>query len=188
MSHEENQQERPSENLAWLAAIVEGEGCLRMGKQHWKKGGCTRYYPLLSVVNTDVALMDEVSKILKANLVGFHISNRQRNERSKPTFEIKVSGIKRMAKLLPLIIPYMRGKKRRAAVLLKEYVEKRMSVPYKAGFGFDKDMAENVYQQICQINQTGILRDFTPVVLKIDDDKVRTAWRHAESLPTQSGW
>ncbi len=183
----DNQQESPSDSLAWLAGIIEGEGHLGMYKQHYKN--TTRYVPRFCVVNTDVALMDCVAQILKKYSIGFHVHNRQRNERSKPTFEITIQGIKRLAKLLPLIIPYMRGKKLRNAKLLLDYVTWRMSVSYINGSGFDKDRAEGVYIQLRELNQTGILRDYTPVVLRVEnDDIVRTAWRHAESQPTKESW
>lgn len=186
MIHVDNQQERPFDSLAWLAGIIDGEGHIGMSKQKYKE--YIRYTPRVCIVNTDVALLDAVGTILKENNIGFHVSTRQRNERSKPTFDFTTSGIKRLAKLLPLLVNRLRGKKERAAKILNEYVQTRMSMPYKSGAGFDKDKAESVYLQLKEINQTGILRDFTPVVLQVDGDKVRTAWRHAESAPTKDCW
>jgi len=182
MIQEDNQQERPTDSLAWLAGIVDGEGHIGMSKN---KG---RYIPRVSIVNTDVMLLDNVGQILKANEIGFHVSSRQRTANSKPTFDFTVAGIKRVAKLLPILIPYLKGKKLIGAKALNQYLQERMAIPYVSGFGFNADKAESVYLKLREVNQTGILRDYTPVVLKIDGDIVRTAWRHAESLPTKDSW
>lgn len=187
MLHGDNQQERPFEALSWLAGILEGEGCFQMTKA--KYGKYTRYYPRVTLVNTDILMLDTVAQIFKSNKIGFHIHTRQRTKNCKPTMAFTIQGIKRAAKLLPLIIPHMRSKKRKAAELLYEYVQWRISQPYVNGQGFDKSRAELVYKQIGEINQVGILRDYTPVVLKLEDgDIVRTTWRHVESHPAKESW
>jgi hypothetical protein len=122
-----NQQERLV-NLAWFAGLVEGEGNISL-----VQGASHRIMPRFGIINTDYRLIDASCAVLTENNIGHYITLRKggcdNNPKHRDAKVVTVAGHKRMAKLLPILIPYLRGKKREVAEVVKEYVEYRLGLP-----------------------------------------------------------
>jgi len=109
-------------NLAWLAGYINGDGTLTLNKQRMGKGRII-YTPLVGLTGTDHSLIEEVAEIFKSIGVGFYVTKyATQNGIAKKVF---VKGFKRVQKLLPLLIPELRGKKKQQAILLLEWINSR---------------------------------------------------------------
>ena len=109
-------------NLAWLAGFIDGDGTITLNKQRMSKDRII-YTPLVGVTNTDHSLIEEVAEVLTELEIGYYIcQHKTKNGIAKKLF---TKGFKRVKKLLPLIIPELRGKKKQQAVLLLEWINSR---------------------------------------------------------------
>ncbi len=122
-------------DLAWLAGIVDGEGCIAA---YWWKQTNPRnrnnhgMRVMLSVSNTNPDLIRKMSEILVANDVQFNFSasvSRTKGPRAseRPCVALVVMGKGRLSKLLPLLIPHLTAKLKQAQLAL-ELIEYRESL------------------------------------------------------------
>ena len=98
-----------SENLAYLAGIVDGEGCIRIHKQ--SKRNC--YSPMITVVNTNPILVDWLRFFFGGSVGVYHSGNTN----WKDSYNWRLTGIKAI-ELLQQIRPYLRLKAQQADKLL----------------------------------------------------------------------
>jgi hypothetical protein len=117
----DNQQERLF-NLGWLIGIIDGEGGVML---HTVKKGNGYYAPAIYIGNTNLAIVDKVSKILTDLDVGHHILSKTLKS-GKEFKSVRIYGLKRTHKLLSQTIQYFECKKRQAEILL-EYASIRFS-------------------------------------------------------------
>lgn len=103
-----------SKDLAWVAGLLEGEGCFSScntgsGGHYGKK----RYsYPQIQVTMVDLDVLERLLEIVGiGSITGPH---RVRSEHHNPTWGWKVTGAK-AAKLMELIKPHM-GLRRTARI------------------------------------------------------------------------
>jgi hypothetical protein len=109
-------------NLAWFAGFLNGDGHISLLKQNMGKNRII-YSPKVGATNTDHSLIEECADILDNEEVGYYINDKKsKNGIAK---NINVKGFKRVTKLLPLMIPELRGKKKRQAELLLEWIISR---------------------------------------------------------------
>lgn len=106
--------------LAWLAGIIDGEGCIgafRKTRKH-RSGNTTMLpVPYVTIVNSSHSLMVEVESILKAlgvSAYGFHESRNGTNRLMK-RFAIK--NLESILTLLDAVIPYLVAKRVQAEVM-----------------------------------------------------------------------
>ena len=103
--------------LAYLAGFFDGDGCFSLYKSQRKE----KIYltPEMSCTGCDEKQIDAVSEIMKHLGYPYYINRRKGwKDNHRSSKDIKVIGIKRCLRVLPGIIPYLRGKKERAELLL----------------------------------------------------------------------
>ena len=128
--------------LAWLAGIIDGEGCIyaRMNKHNKsiRKLRTNEVYVIrmgISITNTDVFLIKEVSRICENLKVGFAFSTQPPRDPRRGVISIIVEGKGRSKKLLEAVLPYLINKKPQAEILLK-LIQYRESLGYTTTKGW----------------------------------------------------
>jgi len=98
---------------AWLAGIVDGEGCITF---HRNRSGSNKATPAFYVCNTNETLMLKVVSILKSEGIEYYYRVRTKSEESKKNrgwkdvYSLRVSKIDSLTKFLLLIRPYLISK------------------------------------------------------------------------------
>lgn len=114
--------------LAWLAGIIDGEGCVGMYNQNKRKGYHT-VSPAIEIVNTDTELIEKVLDILIRLDCKPYIRGKNHNVKRKRTWKLAYNlKLQRMGKLLillPRVIPYMTGIKRVKAEIMFQFILSR---------------------------------------------------------------
>lgn len=148
-----NQQERLSTQLAWLAAIVDGEGtiCITESKKS--------YTPVLRVSNQDPNIIYTMTDILKQLQVPYHVSEGT-NKTSSPWLAVTIQGLKRLQRFLPLLIPYLTGKKEEAE-LTQQFIDSRLTKGKRSTHPYTEEEHE-LYRRVKLLKKDRILRDYTP--------------------------
>ena len=137
-----NQQGKFGEtDLAWLAGFIDGEGSFGFqGQKGVRPGGNTRPYkrpywiPRITVGNTDQPTLAYVLEVLSAYELPHFVWERTHrginlNGHPKADFwYVRAEGLKRCARWLPLLLPYLRTKHDQAKVML-EFCEFRLAMP-----------------------------------------------------------
>jgi hypothetical protein len=121
---------------AWLAAAIDGEGCIhaRWGTQTNLKSAAIndrRLRVSVTIYNTHPLFIRKVTECLVELGVPFNapaagrLSPRPNGAKDRPGIQIVIEGKGRLLKLLPAIIPHLSAKKRQAelALSLIEYRE-----------------------------------------------------------------
>lgn len=112
-------------DLAWLAGIIDGEGCLTVDL---KKADNGKFYlqPKVRVINTDVRMIEKVARIYVAlNVVFFYNINKKRKDHYKDQTAIVISSQGSSLKVLKAIRPYLANKQKIADAMIEviEYVQ-----------------------------------------------------------------
>ena len=144
-----NQQERLLD-LAWLAGLWEGEGCFSLFR-----GSHNRIYAAASLVNTDYKLIEEIHAALDRLNIGHYIHERRssvKNSKHKDSKTIYIVGFKRTEKFLNILLPLMRGKKRKVIQVIQKFIERRLSVPQKERYA---SMDFEYINQVRALNKKG---------------------------------
>jgi hypothetical protein len=118
----------------YLAAIIDGEGCLSIGAGRRQKWGVINYNPIVSVANTDVRLIDW----LVANFGGNFFIQKQQTPRNKQAYVWRLLAKREIELLLLAVMPYLIVKDERAKILLEFVRLPRMADPNKRKELFDK--------------------------------------------------
>lgn len=121
----ENQQER-LRDIGWLCGIIDGEGTVTM-TFHARKGKQPLIRPVITIINTDIQIINKIIEILKLLEIPFWVNEKEATEKWKKRYRIEVSGIRRVMKFLPILIENLVGKKEEA-ILLQEWCSKRYSM------------------------------------------------------------
>jgi len=125
----ENQQRSLDNRLHWLGGIIDGEGMITLIKRVGKNQD--GYTPRISIVNTDISIINEASLIFKKMSLPHFIQEREGTGSWKKKYEIIIGGIQRCRRVIPHIIPVLIAKKNKA-ILLSEYCESRMSGKFRS--------------------------------------------------------
>lgn len=141
-------------DLAYLAGIIDGEGTLTV--THWdrkrrgKKKGIIKYLtPRLTISNTSMILMNESRRILEEICcVNVSKSNHVKKQKKhyKQCYQFAVSGKPNILKVVNLILPYLKVKKKHGE-LLKEFCELPDRSPNNIGLLYPKrayELAEEI--------------------------------------------
>lgn len=113
-------------DLAWLAGILDGEGCLELGMKIAKQNGKKYLSPKVRIYNTDIRMIRKVSNIYEQhNLVFFYTlgtNGQKRSERTgklwKTQIGICVTSQGSTRKLLELTLPYLGNKQLMAKIMI----------------------------------------------------------------------
>lgn len=112
-----------SEELAWFAGILDGEGsiCLYKNKGH--------YISNIQITNTDESILLEIQRILQSLSILYRIgsaySKKTIGEKPylKPCYHIVICRQLEQKALLQYLLPYIKGEKKIKAVKLIEWIE-----------------------------------------------------------------
>ena len=99
---------------AWLAGIIDGEGCISLFRRH------TYYVPSVKVANTNEKLINRCKEILDEAGIEYYIRYSDRGERknAKPAWEITLESRPRVIAVLELVLPYLVSKDEQAKLVL----------------------------------------------------------------------
>jgi intein/homing endonuclease len=166
----DNQQEI---DTAYFGGIMDGEGCFTLGLSS-KKNGTKQINPTIQVTNTNQIILDFVLEFLSKFNITHHVKWYQPTQRCKPYATIAIHRRESMQKFLQIILPYLRGKKRQAELML-EYVNRRIEVSNTAQRNTNSWRYEErdweIARQIQALNKKGRenLNDYTLDTLRGDD-------------------
>jgi hypothetical protein len=118
-----NQQET---DLAYLAGILDGEGCIHLSFRAGKTEGKGNFNRRVQITNTSAVLVDFVTEFLTTQEIPFYVQwNRHVGKNHRPYATIMLSKLEGIKKFLSALLPYLRIKKRQAELML-EFVDSRL--------------------------------------------------------------
>lgn len=143
-------------DYAWLAGIIDGEGCLSIYKIKSKapkgfipKRGFT-WRITGKVSNTNIKLMDKIRKIIGYNGCYSYFKHSKRpQEKGLYSFDFTPSVLR---KILPLCIQFFTAKKQQALLLIEAL---SLCSLHTRKINNDKRM-EEIYESIRKLNKRGI--------------------------------
>lgn len=109
------------EAIAWLAGVLDGEGCIAA---YWQMTGKDMAGPGFRVMvkfsGAHPALIEKTTQVLKDIGVGFSVMvHKRKNPGEKATAEVVVAGKGRIRKLLNILCRHLTEKKRQAELMLE---------------------------------------------------------------------
>ena len=112
--------------LYWLAGIIDGEGTIRIVERYATsvEKRYDRYVPEISLTNTNQYMIDEILNLSKTYNFSIYVYKRKGSKRIR--FDMKIVGIKRLEKFIPLIEDKIIAKKKQIN-MLKEYIYFRLN-------------------------------------------------------------
>lgn len=140
---------------AWLAGILDGEGCFTIFQVGRAGGGSGTTHAMcvaanITITNSSAAIMDECVRLLNAIDVKFKQINPN-NSRNRRLARINVSNYQSILKLLDAVEPHLVGKAEQAALMrtFSERASVRRSMTIEERFEYRALMS--------QMNRTGNL-------------------------------
>lgn len=163
----DNQQLSSQYNIGWLAGIIDGEGCFQIAKQ--KRPNKTFYFrPQIVIGNTNVAIIENISKIAKELELPYYILTREKATHisTRPFHVLTVIGLKRCQKWIDIVHDKVVGKSEQAKIM-KEFIEHRLQQPVNSRKGecnlTDKDYQLREAMLKSNLRYKGqLLNDYTP--------------------------
>lgn len=112
---------------AWLAGIIEGEGCFSLSRTRRTGRGFIHYSPMLFVSNTDKQMTDECLRIAGRGFSQVY-ERSSYNKNWKQSYRVGWSSKRHLLYILPRILPYLRtDQKKNQAILLLEIAQRSNS-------------------------------------------------------------
>ena len=112
--------------IAWLAGIVDGEGCIQSGITRWK-GRVHHLTVTVHVGNTDPRIIEEAAAIYDHFGIRYCLPAPQSPGKRRPLYSIVVSNFQPVTTLLNLVMPHLISKKEQAALLLRIIEQRKQS-------------------------------------------------------------
>jgi hypothetical protein len=169
-----NRQLRGKALWSALATLIDGEGCICLLKNK-KESGIHQYYPVISVVNTNIAWLTAwCTRIQKGAIRGF--VPQSHNWKARATWQINKKAD--VVFILKRILPFLFCKREQALTIL-EHIEKKVCLPYgernhQRPSEEELLRREVTYLKMRTLNAKGIRRDYTPDTPIRGSDIVRT--------------
>jgi hypothetical protein len=122
-----------SEDFAWLAGIIDGEGNINVGfygngKENGSNGQTYKVFRMsVAITNTHADMIEKATQILSELGIFYKVSLRKRNPNERPCFSLFINGQKNTFKLLVKVWPYLTSKKEIATQAIEAY-ERRLSL------------------------------------------------------------
>ena len=158
----DNPQERLCCKLSWLAGFFDADGCVNIYRKYTAKTEV--YTPRLVMTNTNKDIVDTICAVLREVSIPFYVQIRKnRSLNHNNTADIIISGYKRCFHALPLIAPYLKGKREKAELML-QFCELRLKAGKKEPYSIEQ---LSLCNQIKSLNNRGkkalhkIPRDYT---------------------------
>ena len=143
----DNQQERLSEiEIAWLAGIVDGEGCINIYIQK-KVNRCGnkkfQIVPRITIVNTDEKIIEKCYYLLHEKFGPYIQRQKRKGIMRKDSLVINIHGWKRCKKVCDLLHEFLVGDKKESSKILSEWAEHRINC-YNNGYSRKEDSSYTV--------------------------------------------
>jgi len=140
--------------LAYLAGIIDGEGCITIEKNgNRRKNGLGGHSPSIVITNTNASLIEHCVKIIeKAGCIPY-VKIQIRNNGWKNCYWITVKGIERVGRMIPIIRPYLFAKQAQLR-LIERFIESRKTRGMKT-VEYNEDEL-GIIAQVHQANQRGV--------------------------------
>lgn len=120
------------DELGWLAGIIDGEGylgiCLETDHRHignYCDG--KKAVAMLHITNTDEAIVLKARDIMRKVGINPYIRVSQHKGVKKDVYRLQTKRFTNIITLLPFVIPYMTGEKKKRAELVLEFCISRQS-------------------------------------------------------------
>jgi len=140
---------------AYIAGLVDGEGCLRIGRVGGPKPSRKAYYyPIFLLGMSDEAVILWLRGKLSSGTVKLnnHTALR-RNPRWKPQWQVRLYG-KRTQTLCKVLLPYLKVKQAQARVVLEFPCENRMGPGSRLPQDV-KEIRQHFYDVMSNLNKRG---------------------------------
>ncbi len=139
-------------DLAWLAGIIDGEGCFSIYSVTRIDAVMPSPSANLTITNSNRLLLDRCKKIFdELNIKYLYHDPKNGHQRGRRVMRIRVKNYSSMRKLIELILPFLVGKRDQASVML-EFVS-RAGERGKLSF----DARTELMNRIKELNQRGHL-------------------------------
>lgn len=153
MRQTDNQQAKilvQEKDISWLAGFIDGEGCISFIHRNEKNTNNWRTH--VQITNTHVPTLNTCTDILERMGVGHHVWwFENKNKRYSKRWDIRISGFKRVHKLLRIITPYLHTKQERAEIML-DFINLRLPKNPIDKYG-DEEM--RLISTMCRLNKKG---------------------------------
>jgi hypothetical protein len=106
-------------SLGYLCGIIDAEGSFYINLRDSKRSTLGRFIPWMSITNTNRRIISCCCSTLRNNNVSYHVQFRTTENRNRGRWDIVVSGVKRIHKLMPLIQHDLIIKNRQADLLYR---------------------------------------------------------------------
>jgi len=155
---------------AWLAGIIDGEGCITISMVPRPKVQKKYYTPVVDIANICPILMAKVIDIINKIGCGKYISMRRfepNRGKRRTAIDVRVMGLMRVPKLLVAVLPYLVSKQEEALItirfcqmrLLADSPAPKHAIPYT-----EEEM--ELYSRVRKIKELRHLREHTPDLTK----------------------
>ena len=136
------------EKLYWLAGVIDGEGCITIGKDREQF-----FRTIITITNNNPYLIQEVSKIFsELNMKFFYLLKKRSNPVHKETLVIRAIGMGGCKKLLENIMPYLIGKRQQAEIMLKYINSRKEKLKLKGSHNPYSEEELELIKQIKELN------------------------------------
>jgi hypothetical protein len=107
-------------DLAWLAGIIDGEGCFSIYGVVRKDAVSPSPSANLTITNSNCLLLDRCKEILdELNIKYLYNDPKNGHQRGRKVMRIRVKNYSSMRKLIELTLPFLVGKATQARVMLE---------------------------------------------------------------------
>lgn len=117
-----NQQERAEADLQWLGGVFDGEGNFSLVYNQRTETATAQ----IRFTNTSNVMIAEVRRILDVHTLPYHIQQRDPTTGTKAIWHMSINGAKRSRRFLTVVMPYLRAKRKEAAIVW-DFVQSRLA-------------------------------------------------------------
>lgn len=142
-------------DLAWLAGFLDGEGTIGLHRANNKNHAHPYLAPHLQAPNTDYRLIQRMKDIIEA-VIGKEISicvSNKGGDGWKRAWRVKVKAQRDLVNLIPLLMPYLVGKREQAQIVLDFCLRRNQRI--NASWYEFKELDEAAYLQCMALNKRG---------------------------------
>jgi len=110
---------------AWLAGIIDGEGCIRIDYPNGKNSSPS---PRVAITNTDFAIIEKAADICQRLECNPYIQTRDRRKDNRRIIkDVLVLRVSKILTVLTAVMPYLTGRKHKQALLLHKFCRIRLA-------------------------------------------------------------
>lgn len=137
---------------AWLAALVDGEGCIAVWKQRRATGAKVKFNGVICIANTCLELLVKAKELTQSGVLYKHgPSKKFRKPWHKQLYNLRINN-RAVPAVLRTILPHLIAKRKQAELVLRFY-EAVHAAPVRSAE--DHNLFEYFYQESRRLNKRG---------------------------------